>query len=80
MQEIVTSLVAIRSKLKRSDVLRTNVIYEVRKCAYQSNIFSQRRQVFFEGKVARGTIPEYSRDTIVRPCFYTHGASVDPDY
>lgn len=29
IQEIVTSLVAIRSKLKRSVVLRTNVIYEV---------------------------------------------------
>lgn len=32
VQEIITSLIAIRSKLKRSLVLRTNVIYEV--CIY----------------------------------------------
>jgi len=29
VQEIITSLIAIRSKLRRSLVLRTNVIYEV---------------------------------------------------
>ncbi|KAF8885154.1 hypothetical protein BD779DRAFT_1611982 [Infundibulicybe gibba] len=32
MQEIITSLIAVRSKLKRSLILRTNVIYEV--CFY----------------------------------------------
>ncbi|KAL0071092.1 hypothetical protein AAF712_001650 [Marasmius tenuissimus] len=60
-QEIVTALVAIRSKLNRSAVLKANAIYEVSSCHSISDcpvIDSHKNLVLIAGKVASKTLPQ----------------------
>jgi hypothetical protein len=58
-QRIMQSLIAIRSKLKRSLVLRTNVIYEVNSTPYRVPSMSLiSLSVFFSRKMADRTIPK----------------------
>lgn len=70
-QEIIQSLIAIRMKLKRSVVLRTNIIYEVRNLnlsTAQLSLTSGLRfyLVLTARKVARGEISQDIRNSTVR--------------
>ena len=61
-QEIVTSLVAIRSKLNRSAVLKANAIYEVSvwhasHIIYEKTLLTHTKSVLIAGKVASKTVP-----------------------
>jgi hypothetical protein len=67
VEEIVTSLIAIRSKLRRSVILRTNAIYEVGQGSLPVEHLLKNSPVLFERAMACRKIPEHPGDTAVRP-------------